>query len=102
MQVLDTFIGRFPVLIACVLYSIFLAPRLAPDKPPVPIKTMENAAAIAERAENKPKMSPFHERCGYLIFFGVSIGPVSYTHLDVYKRQVKGVYRIFNLDAVFW
>ncbi len=83
MQVLDTFIGRFPVLIACVLYSIFLAPRLAPDKPPVPIKTMENAAAIAERAENKPKMSPFHERCGYLIFFGVSIGLLFSNQLGV-------------------
>ncbi len=71
MQVTDIFMGRFPVLIACVLYSIFIAPKIAPDKPPVEIKQTDNSSA--QRALNKEVMSPFHERCGYIIFFGVSI-----------------------------
>ena len=28
---------------------------------------------VADKALSKPAMSPFHERCGYLIFFGVSV-----------------------------
>ena len=70
MTVFDTFKGRWPVLVVCVLYAIFLAPRFAPDKPPVEIKSVDSS--VADRALNKPEMDPFHEKCGYLIFFGVS------------------------------
>ena len=31
---------------------------------------------------------PREERCAYFCDFQLSISPVSYTHLDVYKRQV--------------
>lgn len=68
----NTFMGRWPVLVVCVLYAIFLAPKLAPDRPPVDIKARENAAA--GRAVNKEAMDPFHEKCGYIVFFAVSIG----------------------------
>lgn len=68
----NTFMGRWPVLVVCVLYAIFLAPKLAPDRPPVAINAMENAAA--GRAVNKEAMDPFHEKCGYIVFFAVSIG----------------------------
>lgn len=52
--------------------TCFLAPKLAPDRPPVDIKARENAAA--GRAVNKEAMDPFHEKCGYIVFFAVSIG----------------------------
>lgn len=71
MVVTDMLKGRWPVLVFTVLYAIFVAPRLAPDKPPVAIKSMDNT--VADKALSKPAMSPFHERCGYLIFFGVSV-----------------------------
>ena len=71
MVVTDMLKGRWPVLVFTVLYAIFVAPRLAPDRPPVAIKSMDNS--VADKALSKPVMSPFHERCGYLIFFGVSV-----------------------------
>ena len=37
------------------------------------------------------------ERHGKLISYGT--GPVSYTHLDVYKRQVQGLFKIFFCDS---
>ncbi len=86
MAVTDIFKGRWPVLVFTVLYAIFIAPRFAPDKPPVAIRSMDNS--VADKALSKPAMSPFHERCGYLIFFGVSVGLLLSSYLKIPAWEV--------------
>ena len=71
MGVLDPMKARLPLLIIMGLYCIFLAPRFAPDKPVVAIQSYDIAAA--DKTVKKAQMKPFQEKCGYIVFFGVSL-----------------------------
>lgn len=63
----DPMKARLPMLIVISLYCIFLAPKLAPAKPIIPMSTME------DRKDNKKVLSPFKEKSGYIIFILVTV-----------------------------
>lgn len=63
----DPMKARLPMLIAVVLYCIFLAPKFAPDEPVVGLTTIE------AKKDNKELLSPWRERFGYLIFILVTL-----------------------------
>lgn len=67
-HMMDPFISRAPIAIAILLYCIFLAPKMAPSTPPVPISGFEG-----KQRQQKP-LAPFQEICGYSIFLLVSLG----------------------------
>ena len=62
---LDPMKARLPMLIICVLYCGFIAPRFAPDEPVIggELKEMKKAAA-------KAPLNTFQEYAGIFIFFG--------------------------------
>ena len=72
LAVTDIFVGRWPSLVICIIYAIFIAPKLAPATPPVAIREMDTTAA--DKAMHRPAMSRFKELSANIIFFGVSIG----------------------------
>ena len=63
----DPMKARLPMLIFVVIYCVLLAPKFAPDKPVVEI------AAMKERKDEKEALSPFKEKCGYIIFILVTV-----------------------------
>ncbi len=68
MQLTDMFWGRWPILVACILYAIFLAPKFAPEVPPVA------PAGKSAEAKNRPALKPFQEYSAIIIFALVTIG----------------------------
>ena len=52
---------------AVVLWAIFMAPRLAPDKPDFPVKALETRKS----SETKPALKPLQEFLGYGVFTAV-------------------------------
>ena len=72
MAITDPMLSRIPVLIATVIYAIFIAPRFAPDKPVIAVKDM-GVDDIAGKTLNQKPLSAFQEKAGYIIFFGVTI-----------------------------
>lgn len=63
---LDPTIARLPGMILVVLYAIFLAPKLAPEKPAVALGEVESKFAMSGG-----KLSPVQEVLGYATFFGI-------------------------------
>lgn len=67
-RVWDIALARFPVMLLVLLWCIFLADRLAPESPIVPLES------IAMGRKNAfDKLSPFHEWSAILIFCIVSL-----------------------------
>jgi di/tricarboxylate transporter len=86
MTITDPMRSRLPVLIVCALYCIFIAPRLAPDQPVVAIKNMtENKAG---QMESQPVLPAFQERCGYIIFFGVTVALIFSSKLGLASWEI--------------
>lgn len=65
----DPMKARLPMLICMVIYCIFFAVKIAPEKPVVPINNIE-----AKGNDGKPALSPFKERAGYIIFILTTLG----------------------------
>ena len=63
----DPALARFPVLILGIVYAVFFAMKLAPDKCLVPstFETVEKNAAST--------LTPLQEKAGVIIFFGSSV-----------------------------
>ncbi|MEA5012251.1 MAG: SLC13 family permease [Angelakisella sp.] len=67
---LDPMKARLPILIIMTIYCIFIAPKFAPDQPPIAI-----TGGVEKRgAADKPLLAPFQEKCGYIIFFATTLG----------------------------
>ena len=64
---LDAMWGRLPMLVICVLFCTFIAPKLAPEKPVVPTSFDMKSAA------QKPALKPLQEWAGIIIFFADAI-----------------------------
>lgn len=71
MAITDPMKARFPLMIIMTLYTIFIAPKFAPDEPVTEMKDVDRSAA--ERTVNQKPLPPFQEKMGYVIFFGVSL-----------------------------
>ena len=61
---------RGPIVIIMFFYAVFIAPRFAPDKPPVEIRSID--LSKGEAMTEREKLPAFQEAAGYLIFFGVT------------------------------
>lgn len=79
----DLFIGRMPMVIAIILYSVFLAPKLAPDKGLNVGMGNENQQAV-----EKPPLSPVREVLGYGVFFAVVAGLLFESYLPLNSWQI--------------
>ena len=64
---LDPMKARFPMVILVAIYCIFIAAKLAPEKPVVNITEMES------KKDQKEALPPFKEKCGYIIFILVTV-----------------------------
>lgn len=58
----DPMKARLPMLLAISIYSIFVAPKFAPDAPVLKVSSIET------RKENRNVLPAFQERAGYIIF----------------------------------
>lgn len=72
MSIWAPMISRLPLFVIIMIYAIFIAPRLAPDEPVVSTKAM-NIDEVAGRQLNQKALPPFQEKCGYIIFFLVTL-----------------------------
>lgn len=83
-QVLDFFKARVPVLLVIMLYAIFLAPRFAPEKPPVPLTELSSKKGKKEQAP----LSPVREKLALLIFTIVTLGLIFQSKLPLESWQI--------------
>lgn len=67
-QMLDNCIGRLPSLIFLLVYCIFIAPKLCPEKPVIPVADIKPVGSNGKEPE---PLSPVQEVIGYGVFFGV-------------------------------
>ncbi len=67
VQILDPMKARLPMLIATIIVAIFIAPKLCPEQPVVPIVQMQKHSA---KKEPLPKLQ---ETCALAIFFGCTL-----------------------------
>lgn len=81
MTITDPMKSRLPVVIVCALYCIFIAPKFAPDKPPVEIKNL--TAGRAAQTMGQTALNGFQERAGYIIFFGVTLALIFSSQLGL-------------------
>lgn len=65
-------LSRIALFVIMTVYAIFIAPRFAPDKPVVAVKEM-NVDEVAGRQLDQKALPPFQEKCGYIIFFLVTL-----------------------------
>ena len=71
MQLLDPFKGRILSAIIILAYSIFLAPKFAPEQPSVPITASSSKHTGANKQEPLP---PLQEFLGYFLFALTTLG----------------------------
>jgi di/tricarboxylate transporter len=65
------------MLVVVALYCIFLSTRFTPEKPVVEIET------IKTKKDNKEALSPFKEKCGYIIFILVTLALIFQPKLHI-------------------
>lgn len=82
-EILDFFKARIPVLILILVYSIFIAPKFAPDQPPVPLAEVKSRG-VKEQAP----LSPVREVIGYVTFALVTLGLVFQSKLPLDSWQI--------------
>ena len=82
-EMLDFFKARLPVLAVILAYSIFIAPKFAPDKPPVPL------ADIKTKGLKGPEpLSPTREIIGYVTFAVVTVALMISSALPLANWQI--------------
>lgn len=79
LAVIDLFKARFPSLILMMIYTVMIGHRFSPDHPVVATKSGEEIGARNAKREALP---PFQEKCGYLIFFMVTVALILNTQLN--------------------
>lgn len=82
-QILDFFKARIPVLVAILLYAILVAPKFAPDTPPVPL-----AEVRGKGGKEKEPLSPVREWIGLGTFVLVTGGLIFQSLLPVESWQI--------------
>ncbi len=89
MQLLDPFKGRILSAIIILAYAIFLAPKMAPAEPSVPIQGMEGKG---KKTAQKEPLPPTQEFLGYFLFVLTTLGLIfsSKLHLDNWQVAMTG------------
>lgn len=73
----DPMKARLPMLIAVILYCVFLSTKFSPKNPVIEI------AAIQTKKDTKEALSPIKEKCGYIIFILVTLALIFQSKLGV-------------------
>lgn len=81
----DPMKARLPLVIVCAVYCIFFAVKFAPETPLVEI------AEAKVRNHKQEALKPFQERCGYIIFIGVTICLILQPQINSLMMSVLGV-----------
>lgn len=87
MSLLDPFFGRFPIAVVIFLYAIFLAPKIAPAQPTVPI-TLTTSAQAKKDGKTIAPLDSLHEVLGYLIFALTTIALIFSSKLGISGWQI--------------
>ena len=74
---MDFFRGRWPFVFIVMAWAFFLAPKFTPDKPPVPIVTLE------AKKSDKRALSGFSDVAGVVIFICVVLGFIFNSYIGV-------------------
>ena len=82
VQMADPMLGRLPLLIITVLYATFIAPKFAPDVPPVAIVN------DAQKAAQREPLKPLQEWAGIIIFFASALALMFAAQLHVQNWQI--------------
>ena len=86
LEFFDCFIARFPVAILIILFAIFIAPKLCPAEPSVPITA--NVVARKGDKSGPPPLDPVREVLGYTIFIVTTIGLIFQSYLGIANWQI--------------
>ena len=73
---MDFFKGRWPMVLVCIAWAYFIAPKVTIEKPVVPIAALES-----KKGETKP-LSKFSDIAGVVIFVLVILGFLFNKHLN--------------------
>lgn len=90
LVVMDLFKGRFPSLVVLTVYCIFIGHKFSPDKPVI---DMGNGEKMNINSAIQVKLSPFKEKCGYFIFFIVTVALI-------FNNQLNSVMSAMGLASV--
>lgn len=82
----DPMLCRLPVVIACAVYCIFFAVKVAPDTPVVEITD----GGSRKGPDQKP-LPPFQEKCGYIIFILVTVALILQQQLNKLMMGAFGI-----------
>ncbi len=97
LVVMDLFKGRWPTLIAILFYNVFLGHKMAPEKPVV---KAGDSAELAARNAKTEVLSPFKEKCGYIVFFVVTLALVFNSQLNAGLGAI-GLASLASWEIVF-
>lgn len=82
-NLMDHLIARWPILIFCIVYAVFVAPRLSASTPSIPI-----VGGVASKDDKTPLLKPFQERAAYIIFFATIIAFLFSSQLGLEAWQI--------------
>jgi di/tricarboxylate transporter len=77
MSPLDFTKGRLPLIFVIFAWAIFLAPKIMPEKPILPIQT------ATQKTGELPKLKPFPNIMGCIIFFVAVLGLIFNTQIKI-------------------
>ena len=87
MKILDPVKGQFIISAILVIYAAFIAPKLTPSQPSVPV-TLGNFSKKAGAVDDAPPLGPVREVLGYGIFFLTTIGLIFSDTLGFQSWQI--------------
>jgi di/tricarboxylate transporter len=85
MGILDPFKGRAIISAIVLIYTIFIAPKFAPD---VPISSLKTADSGKKGGKEVPPLDPVHEILGYAIFALTTICLIFQSKLGLASWQI--------------
>lgn len=87
MKILDPVKGQLVISLLLVLYAAFIAPKLAPSQPSVPI-TLGAFSSKAGAVDDAEPLSPVREVLGYSIFILTTLGLIFVDQLGLESWQI--------------
>jgi len=70
-KITDSFFARMPILVVVLLYTVFIAPKFAPNQP-----QLDLASSGQQNKKEEPPLGPVREVLGYSIFFAVFLAMI--------------------------
>ena len=83
MALTDMFWARWPILVVCVIYAVFISHRFAPEKPPIP-----PVGKAGSKKGERPVLPAFQENCAIVIFVLVTLGLLFQSRLGLQLWEI--------------